>query len=80
MLSAEEPGGSVNINEAVAKVSAAVSHADRRRKWYCYTSLLADALLKVSLPDTHAYIWITGGLSKNMSSLFAALVQLWKNC
>lgn len=32
VLSAEEPGGSVNINEDVTKVLATVSHADRHRK------------------------------------------------
>lgn len=31
-LSAEGRGGSVNINEGVTKVLAAVSHADRHRK------------------------------------------------
>lgn len=31
-LSAEEPGGSVNINEGVTKVLATVSQADRHRK------------------------------------------------
>lgn len=56
-LSAEEPCDSVNINEGVRKVLAAVSHADRHRKWYCHTSLLADTLVRASFWDAH--IWIT---------------------
>lgn len=76
MLLVERPCGSVNINEGVSKVLAAVSHSGRHRKWYCRTSLLTDALVRVSFWD--ALVWITDHLSKNRFAVFAACLHLWK--
>lgn len=73
VLSAEEPGGSVNINESVSSSLACrqtqeviLQHFPPCR--HCFENF--------HLRRTHPYVWITDGLRKNYSSLLAECLHL----